>query len=152
MQRATLSQPFVPGPPPPSTAESRANLRWLLTLQAASRRGLSDREAIEEANRTVPEALDPSRLPPEKRSARPSPFLVTSIRAASRSMSFLGLRRAHAVRDPAVHDLIVPIGADEIASWPQLEGLLDGVRDDFRDEAVVAPQTCRSLRQSVLDA
>ncbi len=161
MQRATQPQPFVPGPPPTPTAQQRANARWFLTLQAAFARGLSDREAIEEANRTVPEALDPALLPPEdapkNQRARASPFLVTSIHgrphSTSTSMAFPGLRRAPvlrdpAVHDPAVHDLIVPLGSDEIATWPRL----DHARDDVRDDAFVLPRTCRSLRQTALDA
>ena len=133
-------------------------MRWFLTLQAAFRRGLSDREAIEEANRTVPEALDPTLLPPEdapeKQGLRTHPFLVTSFRARTHSLSFPSVRRVpvpgdpsvhvSAVHDSSVHDLIVPIGGACIANWPD--------RGDLRDEAVVVPPTCRSPRQPALDA
>jgi len=66
--------PYVPRELPREFLEEhRANFRWLSALRAAVSRGLTDRDAIEEANDSVPEALEPSRFPDGKPGGRVNP-------------------------------------------------------------------------------
>ncbi len=64
MTRADDPRQFRPGPVPDAyIQEHRANFRWLSVLRAAFSRGASDKDAVAEANDSVPEALEPSRFP-----------------------------------------------------------------------------------------
>ncbi len=92
MTRADEHQPFLPRPLPTDYIEEhRTNSRWLAALRAAFRRGITDREAGEEANDAVPEALEPSRYPtgdPHEEAPQPAvPKPEPEVRAMERVVS-----------------------------------------------------------------
>lgn len=115
MQRAIDYPFYVPGPPPQPGAQAIANARWLLAFRAALGRGKTDREAYDEANAAVPEALEPTQDEHESAApqrafelAEPYPWLVPAVRHGVRERT----------RDPRVHELWMPFGAEAIADWP----------------------------------